>query len=664
STIYVRGLGSRMEHPAMGMNIDNVPVMNKNSYDTDFFDIQRIDILRGPQGTLYGRNSIGGVIDIHTLSPFDYEGTRVELGYGNANTINAKLSTYQKAGDKFGYSISMNHQQSDGFYTNEFDGEKCDNIFSDGLRARLIWKFAERWSLDNTFSLNVVRQDGFAYSLYDEATQETYAVNHNDPCKYERLGLINGTTFRYVGEKVRFSSTTSYQYMDDEMLLDQDFQPQSMFTIQQEQEENAATQEFVLRRADTRAKWQWLFGAFGFYKHNKMNAPVMFKQDGIDRLILANANEGIHSVFPDADLLIEESEFPIHSKFKLSASGVSLYHQSVFNIGSWSFTGGIRFDYEYASIDYHNYSDLHYRFTFTMPQYKLLSISMKDNNHKSFLDFMPKLSALYNLSIGNIYATVARGYKAGGFNTQIFSDILQNKMMNDMMSDLGMYPDDNGTGGYDVEKAISYEPEYSWNYELGSHLKLFKKRLHLDMAFFFIDCRNQQLTVFPPGNGTGRLMSNAGQTGIYGAELSARYIYKGLSLNAGYGYTNSRFVAYDDGKADYSGNYVPYVPQNTVLVGAEYTFNFNKKWIDRLVMQADWRGAGKIYWNESNTLSQPFYGQLGASVAAKKGRFSCGIWGKNLTNTEFNTFYFKSVGNSFVQRGKPIQFGISINVYI
>jgi len=276
----------------------------------------------------------------------------------------------------------------------------------------------------------------------------------------------------------------------------------------------------------------------------------------------------------------------------------------------------------------------------------------------SFFEIMPKLSAMYAFKKGNIYASVARGYKTGGFNTQIFSDILQNEMMNNLMSAMGIYFDDNTA--YDVNSAIAYKPEYIWNYEIGTHFDLIKKTLLLDATLFFIDCRNQQLTIFPDGKSTGRLMSNAGRTRSFGGEISARYIYRNLALNVSYGYTNARFVAYNNGKTDFAGKFIPYAPQNTLFVGGEYYFNINKKIIDILTLQVNFQGLGKIYWNEENTLLQNFYGLAGASIQWQKSKFAISLWGKNLTNTKYNTFYFKSMGNSFVQQGKPIQFGISV----
>ena len=82
SSVYVRGMGTRIDQPVVGMNVDNVPLADKNLYDTELPDIERIEFLRGPQATLYGRNTMGGLVKVHTRSPFSYQGTDVKLSYG------------------------------------------------------------------------------------------------------------------------------------------------------------------------------------------------------------------------------------------------------------------------------------------------------------------------------------------------------------------------------------------------------------------------------------------------------------------------------------------------------------------------------------------------------------------------------------------------------
>ena len=91
SAVYIRGIGSRINTPAVGLYVDNVPFIDKSAFDFNYADVERIDVLRGPQSTLYGRNTMGGLIKVHTKSPFSYQGTDLRLGAGSHNQYRASL---------------------------------------------------------------------------------------------------------------------------------------------------------------------------------------------------------------------------------------------------------------------------------------------------------------------------------------------------------------------------------------------------------------------------------------------------------------------------------------------------------------------------------------------------------------------------------------------
>ena len=113
STIYLRGLGSRMENPVLGLYIDGIPVLDKNAYDFDWEGLRSATMLRGPQGTLYGRNAMGGVLALQTLSPADGEQRSLRLEYGTANTVRVGASFV------FGHNaLSASFRHTDGFFQN------------------------------------------------------------------------------------------------------------------------------------------------------------------------------------------------------------------------------------------------------------------------------------------------------------------------------------------------------------------------------------------------------------------------------------------------------------------------------------------------------------------------------------------------------------------
>lgn len=659
SSIYVRGFGARIDQPVVGVNVDEIPYLNKNSYDFDLFDIARIEVLRGPQGTLYGRNTIGGQLNIYTLSPLGYSGVRASAEYDTGNTVRAKASYYGRVSDNFGISVGGFYTRTDGFFDNAYDGSDCDRGHSAGGRVRMVWQGADGWSIDNVASVGSSLEGGYAYCLYDEASGTVSPVNYNGPNSYERVNVTDGFVVKHEGEKMLFTLATGYQYLYDRMLIDNDFTPRSLFTLVQQQREHALTEDIVLRSNDDSRRWQWITGAYGFYKRLRMEAPVTFLEDGIGDLILGAANAGIQSVMPWAELMIEESAFDIASNFKIPTYGLALYHESSLRAGRWRFTAGLRLDYEASRMDYDNYTSIHYRLSPMMPQFKELSMPFAGRERMDFLELLPKFAVNFSTGAGELYVAASRGYKAGGFNTQIFSDILQNRLMAAMMEDMGMPAQPSP---YNEASATTYKPEYSWNYEAGGHLAFADGRVRTDFSLFWIECRDQQLTVFPEGTTTGRMMSNAGRSRSRGVEVSLSWNpTTHLGVWGSYGFTDARFVKFDDGEADYAGNVLPYAPRNTVSLGATYRLHVGARMLDDVVVNCSWQGAGKIYWNESNSLYQNFYSQLGASVELRKGDFTLSLWGRNLTGTDFYTFYFKSVGNSFFSHGKPRQLGLTLS---
>ena len=104
SAIYIRGIGSRINTPSVGLYVDNVPYIDKSAFDFNYSDIERIDVLRGPQGTLYGRNTMGGLIKVHTKSPFSYQGTDLRLSAGTYGNYNASVTHYHRMSEQFAFS--------------------------------------------------------------------------------------------------------------------------------------------------------------------------------------------------------------------------------------------------------------------------------------------------------------------------------------------------------------------------------------------------------------------------------------------------------------------------------------------------------------------------------------------------------------------------------
>lgn len=649
ASIYMRGIGARIDQPAVGLNVDNVPFLNKDAYDFDAVDIERIEVMRGPQSTLYGRNTMAGLINIYTLSPLRYQGVRAMAEGGTHGSAKAALSVYSKLSDGLGMSLSGYFNYSRGFYTNLYDGSRADKDRGASARWKTTWRASGSVSVENVASFGWSKQDGYPYAF-----SETGEIRYNDPCFYRRLTVTDGLTVKWVTPGFTFASISSFQYINDNMTLDQDFLPVSYFTLTQARNERSVTQDFVIR--GTKGSYSWLTGLFGFYKRGHMNAPVTFKEKGISELIIKHRNEQN----PDYPIEWESDQFVLGSRFRTPVAGAAVYHQSSYDLGRWNFSLGLRFDYESTSLKYNSFCNTAYTVydvTSGTPVVFMRQPVVIDDFGKlsqNFTQLLPKLSVTYRFSRSYLYASVAKGYKSGGYNTQMFSDVLQQRIM-EMM---GVAPK------YDVDEIVSYKPEKSWNYEAGAHITCDDGKVDTSVAFFLIDCRDQQVTTFPDGTTTGRIMTNAGKTRSYGAELTLSYRpAPRWHLNFSYGYTHAVFRDFNNGRKDFSGKRVPYAPSHTLYINGDYRLPLARcRWLDAISFGTSLRGTGNIYWDEENLTRQPFYLQLAASVRLEKGDFSLDFWGENLTGTRFDTFRYVSIGNTFFQRGKPARGGVTLRI--
>ena len=654
STIYVRGLGARIDQPSMGLNIDNVPVMCKENYDFDIADIARVEMLRGPQSTLYGRNTMGGLMNVRTLSPMQWQGTRIIAEMASHMSLKAGVSHYARINDHLGIAGGIYYTSTRGQYTNEYNGKKCDWERQGTGRVKLEWQPSASLLLSNTLSASISRQGGYPYEWV-----ETGQIAYNDTCFYRRTSIMDGLTITKHFDRWSLASITSYQYIDDNMTLDQDFTPLPYFTLTQARREHAVTQDVVARSNEDRA-YKWLVGAFGFYRHYRMDAPVTFKDTGISALIEGHIN----SMNPYYPVVWNERNFILGCRFTNPTWGIALYHQSSIDWKRFTFTAGLRLDYEHASLRYHSETHTGYKVMDTAAGSVYLSdnIDIDDGGSlsKHFTQLLPKFAVTYHLPTNgksSIYASVSKGYKAGGFNTQMFSDVLQQRLMGIL-----------GIGAaYDVNDIVGYKPEKAWNYELGGHFESANRRIKGDLALFYIDCCDRQMTIFPDGTTTGRIMTNAGKTRSLGAEASLSVSFTDdLGMNLSYGYCDARFVKYNDGKADYKDKHVPYCPQHTLYAEAFYTYNIKSggDWAQSITLDASLKGTGEIYWNEANTQRQPFYALLGSSITLAGKHYSLQLWGKNLTGTRYNTFYFVSISHEFLQRGRGRILGATLRINI
>lgn len=727
TAVYIRGIGSRINTPSVGLYVDNIPYTDKAAFDFDYSDIERIDVLRGPQGTLYGRNAMAGLIKVHTKSPFSYQGTDARMEAATYGDYRASLTHYHRISPRFAFSAGGFYKNNGGFFKEAIHGKRTGGEQGGGGRLHAVCLPAEEWKVDLNLSYEYNDQQGYPYfylgSLEEEETPEELRpyvgkIAQNRQSSYCRSLLNGGINLEYQGRGFTLSAVTGYQFLRDRMFLDQDFTPQDIYTLVQRQRSHTLSQEVAVKSA-TDGRWQWVTGVSGFYQWLRTGAPVEFQPEGMSML------EGlISSVVPSRinvpmgtgmemhilpALELTDSRLPISALFHTPVANGALFHQStlrrLFGIEGLELTAGLRLECERQTMEYDAGCSLGYtlgvkgemvrggevvREIEMMPAEALQVVSAYLGKvHKTYVQLLPKLSLQYSLPGrgGNrLYATVSKGYRSGGYNIQMFSDLLQTALQGTMQAQakgvlLERVPEayreliadklPDGSTPPDAEAAATYRPEQAWNYEAGTHLGLWGGRLQADAALFWLQTHDQQLSRFAQ-NGLGRETVNAGSSRSVGMEASATAaITANLTLQAGYGWTHAtfrRYISYEQVEGEmqavsYRGKRVPFVPEHTIHVGGQYAFSLRPScWLDGVQLGVQYSGAGSIYWTEKNDARQPFYGKLDARLSLQKGEVGASFWINNALNKHYATFYFESMGNRFLQKGRPLQAGITLQL--
>jgi len=663
--VYIRGIGERSTGQAIGLYVDNMPYLDKSVFNFEFMDVQRIEVLRGPQGTLYGRNAMGGIVNVYTHSPLNYERTKITLTAGNYGLLRGSASVSKKIGKSAGISLSGYYNENNGFFENRYDGKAADRQSSAGGRLRVDLKPAQNWTVQLMANYDYSDQGAFPYGLI--TNDKIAEPNYDHPGKYIRKVAGGNINLEYKNDKVIFTSSTGFQYFDDDMRMDLDYSPQSVFTINQLQTERNWTQEFAVK-SNTKNNYQWSFGAFGFSRDLRTDVVTTMKQVGVSSILQPILDKVAEDNPRAPSLIITDNEIPIPGTFKTPVLGGALFHQSTYNnlfIEGLSLTAGIRLDYEKTKLEYNTSMATHVD---AMMGGRVIGSQTADtaligSGSMSFTELLPKIALKYEFNKNRyVYFSVSNGYKAGGYNIQMFADIMQ-AVMKERYSSMSPVQGEPAS----IADSVAYKPEYSWNYELGFKGEIIQDRLSVEASVFYIDVKDVLITQFVE-SGYGRKLKNAGRAESFGFDLGlTAYLADGLSITANYGYAHAVLKNYKTGEADYSGNYIPFAPQNTFSLGAGYSRRLqNRRIIDRFNVHAQYNGAGKIYWTEANDVYQNFYGLLNLKAGIAKGIFGLNVWTRNSLNTDYAAFYFETNYNNatqkYAQKGVPFQIGVDLTV--
>ena len=611
-----RGIGSSPANPAITTYIDGVPQLNTNSSSIEFLDISQIEFVRGPQSSLFGRNTLGGLVNVTSARPSlsKWSGSAV-VPFGNYDAIDIRANASGPIGSKAALGFSIGHQQRDGFTTNAITGNDLD--YRDALfgKAQLLLTPTAQWEARLIYTGERARDGDYALMDLGAARQSPFNTQRDFEGHTDRD--IHAVTFlaRHEGKRFTFASTTGYVNWKTLDETDLDYTPFPIVTRKNDEQDGQFTQEFrFASSASAPAKlsdsvsFKWQTGVFLFtqnYEVTSINTYAPF--------VLS----------PFINTPVDEYN-PVGT---LDDAGVGVYGSGTFQFGKVDVTVGARGDYENRKADLSSF----------LSGPLIQSIPRIVDTEETFSNVSPQFSVAFRpMDDAMIYGSVTGGYKAGGFNTA-------------------------APGGNDV-----YGEEKSLNIEGGLKTAWLGRRLTANVAVFTIDWDDLQLNV-PNTQVPGQFyISNVGGARSSGIEfeLNGR-ANENMDVFATFGYTHARFGSGTfSGGLDVSDNDIPNTPEFTSSFGAQVSHPISNA--IRLYGRGEAVFYGSFKYDDLNLAQQDAYSLANFRGGAKARNFFVEAWVRNAFDTKYVPVAFaygQLAPSGFVgEPGRPRTFGLTAGV--
>lgn len=616
----IRGITTSSYDPAVATYIDGVNQFNLDTYIAQLQDVERIEVLRGPQGTLYGRNGMGGVINIITRQPANQFRGSVEASYGSFNLqrYNLSIST-PLVNNRLFFGASGLYTRQSGFYTNAFTQSAFDNQHSTMGSYFLKYLAGDKLTITLNAKHSANRNMG-TFPLagsFPDALKEPFVLNQNNVAQLVDNVVNSSLSVNYSGRNFNFTSQSSYQsnYRFYKGAVDADFSPIDGYSIVNDfghkyNKVQVATQEFRFSSAATAASpLKWIAGTYMFY------------QDSPNK-------QGTH-IGSDAPLLgMPFGDFTSININRARGIGAAVFGQGTYAIDSkLDLIAGIRYDYERKKQ--------HIEGQFQPDGASPMVTRSDTSSTASFHAFSPKAGLQFHVTErSNFYGTYSRGFRAGG------------------ISQLSADP---------REALIAYKPEYSNNFEIGSKNTFLKQQVRLNLSVFYTTINNAQVPtlVLPEAITVTR---NAGKLRSKGAEAElAVRAAKAIEISYNLGFTDAKYtrlnVSSNGAAVNLSNNRQVFTPDMTSMLALQFGHQVSKD--VRLVARGEWRYTGEQYFDLANQLKQDPYHLYNARLGVSAKRFSVFVWGANLANKTYVDYAY-DFGAAHL--GNPRVFGVTTKI--
>jgi len=632
SFLTIRGITQvRNGESPVAVVVDDVLQVSPNQFNQDLFDIERIEVLKGPQGALYGRNAIGGAINIVTRAPATQLEGFAKLGAGNGELKKAQVGVSGPLSERIRYRFAASYLDRDGYIENVFRNDKVDFLEDTSARLRVVADLTERATAD--FRASLSRTDGGALNyvfqpLYgiNDASDTSIPIDANNRSRNERGidQLAMKLDFEVpVGVLTLTSSWDRVEeYADgDQFPYSRAISATSPFgpnfgdgTQTQYLDVEAFSQEIRLT-SPSEKRLRWIVGAY-YLATDRYISTTTGLDLGQGILRVERAPHPMTSSNPTVTFLADDND----------NTAWAIFGQVNYDLTpQWELGLALRYD-----------KDEREQTNRSLPSFDPNAGEVRD---AKFDELQPRISLTWKPSEDfTAYGSYSKGFRSGGFN----------------QSGVGAAAALVGLEGV----SDLFAPETSKTFEIGAKSQLAGDTVRIAGSVFRTVTENAHYFSFVGALGA-QVLTNIDEVQLEGFELEAQAIVTDdLTVYFAYGYTDSEIERHSLIPTD-RGNKAPYVPRYTANAGFEYRAPLGS--YVRGFLRADYERRGDQYWEPSNLTPRRTIDFVNArlGIEAVSGRWSATLWGRNLNDEEYNSEW---VLGGFAHPGTPRTYGIDVRV--
>ena len=639
--LFIRGIGTvRLDaataDSSVGLFLNEVYIGRRGTATPPVFDMERVEVLRGPQGTLYGRNVVGGAINFITARPQRETAGGGSIGYGNYNAINADAFITGPLGDKAAGRIAVQTRHRDGFGKNIRINQELENLESYAGRATLQIDASDRVEILLVADFSKDDSNGTVRHAVDDPTAPGIGritavispdVRHSESpypqyAERETAGLTAKVDWETSIGDVTY--VAAWRYGDVGNLFTQAGagSPPSLTDSQVEEIEdyNGYTQEIRLS-SSLGDKARLITGLYYLY-------------EGVDRTDSNTAN----SFLPGGP---RSTRDVLDGKYTFFQEGVT-ENYAVFGeleydlMPNLTLSVGARY-----TIDQKEFDNNAVAISFGPPGSVLAPAPLTEPHRISVSEEWAELTPRFALEWkasddALIYGSITKGFKGGGWQ---------------------------GKAANAAAAATTYQPEFAWNYEVGAKTDWADGRVRLNLAAFYTDFTDLQVEQLDQVLLT-LVISNAANAEIRGLEAEATVqLADGLQLWGVLSLLDTEYVNYVVPATGVSndGNKLQRTPDYQFNVGIDYTVPVSAGYA--LDLRVDYSYQDKIFWNPENTYDEPAIGLLDARIGfgPTDGSWEVAVWGKNLTDEIYRQSTLPFLGDILSKFGPPATYGVQLS---